>query len=350
MKTQGNLFASLALASSLVLAPASWLHAATTINAVNRYAYGANVGWVDWRGDTNNGAVIGAAYCSGYIYSANLGWIHLGSGAPTNGIQYQNLSANDYGVNVDGSGNLRGYAYGANIGWINFEANGAPMVDFASGNLSGYAYSANVGWLSLSNAVAHIQTASLTPANDLCASAIALTDGVAFTQNTAPASTAGDATPPCQPAVGKGVWFAYTAPASGDVIASTCGSRFDTVLAVYGGTCGALVPVACGDDNGPACAGLNASVHFSATGGVTYYLLAGGFNSASGNLSIVASLVPVLTVTHSAGTITVTWSGNGLLQSATNLTPVVIWTDVKNGGGLWSEPMTNAAKFFRIVK
>ena len=48
--------------------------AASTINAVNKYAYGANIGWMDWRGDTNRGAVIGEYVCSGYIYAANVGW------------------------------------------------------------------------------------------------------------------------------------------------------------------------------------------------------------------------------------------------------------------------------------
>src|SRR6476661_9498772 len=117
--------------------------AATTIDAANKYAYGANLGWMDWRGDTNNGAVIGEYVCSGYIYSANVGWINLGSGAPTNGIYYQNVSSNDFGVNQDGLGNLRGYAYGANIGWINFENTGAPTVNLKTGRLGGYIYSAN---------------------------------------------------------------------------------------------------------------------------------------------------------------------------------------------------------------
>ncbi len=132
--------------------------AATTIDPVERYGWGANIGWMDWRGDTNNGAVIGEYVCSGYLWAANVGWIHLGSGAPANGIQYQNDSATDYGVNHDGLGNLRGYAYGANIGWINFESTGAPRVDLVTGRLSGYAYSANCGWISLSNAVAQIRT------------------------------------------------------------------------------------------------------------------------------------------------------------------------------------------------
>lgn len=137
--------------------------AATTTDAGNRYAYGANIGWLDWRGDTNNGATVGDYVCSGYIYSANVGWINLGSGSPTNGIRYLNLSAIDFGVNQDGLGNLRGYAYGASIGWIAFENTGVPKVDLFTGNLSGSVWSANCGWISLSNAVAYVQTDTITP-------------------------------------------------------------------------------------------------------------------------------------------------------------------------------------------
>ncbi len=137
------------------------LQAAATIDSANRYAYGANIGWLDWKGDTNSGAVIGEYVCSGYIYSANVGWINLGSGSPVNQIQYQNNSATDFGVNHDGAGNLSGYAYGANIGWINFEATGAPKVDLFTGNLSGNVWSANCGWISLSNSFAFVQTDSI---------------------------------------------------------------------------------------------------------------------------------------------------------------------------------------------
>ena len=28
---------------------------ASTIDSANKYAYGANAGWMDWRGDTNHG-------------------------------------------------------------------------------------------------------------------------------------------------------------------------------------------------------------------------------------------------------------------------------------------------------
>ena len=125
--------------------------AVTTIDPGNKYAYGANIGWINAEGDVNNGAVIGQAFCSGYLYGANVGWIHLGDGTPANGMAYQNNSATDYGVNHNGLGSLSGYAYGANVGWISFEQTyGQPKVDLGSGSLSGYAWGANVGWINLS--------------------------------------------------------------------------------------------------------------------------------------------------------------------------------------------------------
>jgi len=137
------------LAFSIFLATS--IQAATTIDPSNPYGYGANTGWINAEADTVHGAVIGQAFCSGYIYSANGGWISLGDGSPANGQAYSNTSASDFGVNHDGLGNLAGYAYGANIGWINFEqAQGQPRVDLLTGELSGYAWGANVGWLGLS--------------------------------------------------------------------------------------------------------------------------------------------------------------------------------------------------------
>jgi hypothetical protein len=150
--------ASLALILAFSLQPLALVHVATTIDAANPYAYGANLGWMNWRGDVANGAVIGEYVCAGYVWAADVGWLSLGSGSPANGIQYQNGSASDYGVNRDDLGNLRGYAWGANIGWVNFEGTGAPKVDLVTGRSIGYAWSANCGWISLSNAVAFVQT------------------------------------------------------------------------------------------------------------------------------------------------------------------------------------------------
>ena len=152
---------ALAIAGSAGLA---W--AGSTIDSAHPYAYGANVGWLNGRGDVTNGAVIGQAYCTGYVWSANCGWIGLGNG-PTNGWRYANAVAGDWGVNHDGAGNLSGYAYGANIGWVAFEQTwGQPRVDLRTGILSGYAWGANVGWIGLSNAQAYVRTENLAPGPD----------------------------------------------------------------------------------------------------------------------------------------------------------------------------------------
>jgi hypothetical protein len=163
MKTKRRFLALAFLISTLNFSTLTSAFAATTIDAANKYAYSANIGWVGWTGDNTHGAVVGAYVCSGYIYSANVGWINLGNGSPANGIKYQNNSATDFGVNQDGLGNLRGYAYGANIGWINFENTGAPTINMITGQMSGYVWSANCGWISLSNAVAYVQTDTISP-------------------------------------------------------------------------------------------------------------------------------------------------------------------------------------------
>jgi hypothetical protein len=152
---------------------ASDIQAATTINPINQFAYGANLGWMSWRPDATNGAVIGEFVCSGYLYSANVGWIHLGNGSPQNRIRYQNASANDYGVNHDGRGNLHGYAWAPNIGWLTFTNRSllgafydGPKVDLLTGRFNGFVWGANCGWISLSNASAQLETDTMRRGSD----------------------------------------------------------------------------------------------------------------------------------------------------------------------------------------
>ncbi len=141
-------------------------NAASTINATNNSAWGANIGWTNWLPSAADGVVVGEFICTGYVWGANVGWINLGSGfTPSAGhVQYSNLSATDFGVNygIDptqpGVAILRGYAYGANIGWINFEATGNPRLSLFTGAFSGYAYSANCGWINLNDALGKVQT------------------------------------------------------------------------------------------------------------------------------------------------------------------------------------------------
>jgi hypothetical protein len=144
------LFLLIALSASPVIAD-------TTFDTTDKYAWGTNTGWINFRHDQPNspeGIVFGESFLSGFAYSANIGWIHFGDGSPTNGYAYSNATS-DHGVNHNGSGNLSGYAWAANTGWVNFgwasssDAN-RPRVDLITGAFSGYAWSANTGWINLS--------------------------------------------------------------------------------------------------------------------------------------------------------------------------------------------------------
>ncbi len=68
------------------------------------------------------------------------------------------------------------------------------------------------------------------------------------------------------------VWFTFTATRTSASI-STCGSSgTDSTFAVFGGTCGALVPLACVEDGGCAGAGLGKTCVNDLTIGNTYYI------------------------------------------------------------------------------
>ncbi len=127
----------------------------STINTTNSYAYAANAGWINLRGDGANGVRVGETFLSGKAYGANLGWIDLGDGTPAGGHSYANNSATDFGVNRADTGLLSGYAYGANVGWINFGWSNNPLdpntpaIDPITGDFSGYVYAANLGWINL---------------------------------------------------------------------------------------------------------------------------------------------------------------------------------------------------------
>lgn len=167
--------------SHLILLASATGALASTIDNDDKYAWGANIGWTNWRPSDATGAVIGEYVCSGYVWAANVGWIHLGDGTPANGIQYSNSDGADFGLNLTGhttSGGvprarLRGLAYGANIGWISFEGEGNPEINLQTGAFSGYAWSANCGWINLGDGSFTLATASILPGADTDADGLA---------------------------------------------------------------------------------------------------------------------------------------------------------------------------------
>jgi hypothetical protein len=148
--------------------------------------------------------------------------------------------------------------------------------------------------------------------NDHCDGAIAVDNGVAYTQNTALATSSND--PPEY--IGKGVWYSFTPSTNGVVTINTCGSDFTTALQVFTGNCDALTPVSEGENTGygPLCQSNCASVVFLGTAGTKYLIFVGGFFGASGNLSFEASVVPPLPNDQCSGAIPivadVTYSAN----------------------------------------
>ena len=192
--------------------------------------------------------------------------------------------------------------------------------------------------------------------NDSCVNALRLAYGVPLTMTTANTTTATNEIPSCQPVFGKSVWFKFTSPITGPVPISTCGSSFDTVLQVYTNACGALTPVICADDDGPYCAGTNASLTLNALAATDYYIMAGGWNNHSGTLKIVAGTRPVITPVDGPSYVLFYWPSYYypayVLQRSTNTTGVGLantWVDQFPNNYAWAYGKTNPPAFFRLV-
>ena len=123
------------------------------------------------------------------------------------------------------------------------------------------------------------------PGNDNFANALALAGANVATAGRNLGATAQAGEPAhAGSAAARSVWWAWTAPAAGVVIASTAGSDFDTVLAVYTGTdVAALTPVASDDQSG----GTNTSrLTFTASAGTIYRIAVDGYLGAVGNIAL----------------------------------------------------------------
>jgi hypothetical protein len=85
----------------------------------------------------------------------------------------------------------------------------------------------------------------------------------------------------------RSVWYRYSAVTNGPVSADTFGSGYDTILAVFTGSCGALRPVsgACNDDS----SGRQSRVSFTAAAGTTYYFLVSSYTGSGGTLNFHAT-------------------------------------------------------------
>ncbi len=129
-----------------------------------------------------------------------------------------------------------------------------------------------------------IPLSGIGPANDDCANATAIPSGTTPFSNLNATTDGPDEPASCDffgySHIESDVWYRYTAPCSGTVSVSLCGSSYDTKLAVYGTSCptGAGTVIVCNDD---FCS-VQSEVSFAANGGQQYLIRIGGFEGATG--------------------------------------------------------------------
>jgi hypothetical protein len=71
------------------------INSVNTITSTNHYAYGENIGWIDFSPSSGH-VMIGDNGLSGSAWSSIIGWIKL---CNDNGPPYLNTSTSDWGVN-----------------------------------------------------------------------------------------------------------------------------------------------------------------------------------------------------------------------------------------------------------
>jgi len=134
----------------------------------------------------------------------------------------------------------------------------------------------------IASATVDVLTTSAYP-NDACASATPISDGT-FSCSNGLATTDGPAEPirfgSADPQISNDRWWRYTAPFAGSVKVFTCGSGYDTRLAVYNGTCPtASNTTLVASDN---YCGLASSLFFTAAQNGQYLIRVGGAGTTRG--------------------------------------------------------------------
>lgn len=100
-----------------------------TISSGDKYAWGENVGWINFGTSGGNVHVTDSAL-TGYAWVPNYGWM--------------NLAPSTSGVKNDSEGYLSGYAWGENLGWVDFSNVTIDVV----GDFHGYATNPIAGSIS----------------------------------------------------------------------------------------------------------------------------------------------------------------------------------------------------------
>ncbi|MFN7337880.1 MAG: Ig-like domain-containing protein, partial [bacterium] len=159
------------------------------------------------------------------------------------------------------------------------------------------------------------------------------------------------------------MWYRYTTTGTTTMTVDTCGSSYDTMIAVFTGSCGSLTQVACNDDagaNGPCPNGLMSYVSFTPTANTTYMIRVSGYNGATGSFNVrasggvgnsntpptVAISAPTNGATFANGA-TITFTGSASDTQDGSLTSAIAWTSSVQGsivtGGTFSRTLNAGA-------
>ncbi len=164
---------------------------AWNINATNKWAWGTDIGWVNFK-PVNGDITITNTGVTGQAWSNNYGWIYM---QPTNSWVQNTVEW------LNGSGtclwNLSGSAWNSNLGWIDFDGISVDATWYLSGNATG-SWS---GDISMSGSLFVVQT-DWTPD---------CTSPIASTCTTSPA-IANDGTSVTTTCIGVEIWATLTIP------------------------------------------------------------------------------------------------------------------------------------------
>jgi hypothetical protein len=185
---------------------------------------------------------------------------------------------------------------------------------------------------STNSTVTAFTTASLPPANDACANATTLVCNAAAIAGTTIGSIA-ETSPGC--GSDFGVWYSFLGDGSTVTITST--TTFDHSIALYTGTCSALVQKSCTDNS----SGTETNT-FTSVNGTTYYvyiahwdatsLTTGTFNIGISCISCAApSAVSTNAITSNSAN--VSWTGSGTYILEYGLTGFTPGTSAAAGSG-----------------
>jgi len=130
----------------------------------SQYAYGENVGWLNFEPSQGDGTQVSQTQLTGYVWAENIGWIILSC------ENTGSCGTVNYGVTNDGAGNLSGYAWSENAGWISFSCNNTSScitVNYgvtidSDGNFNGYAWAENIGWINFGLADYYVVACKVT--------------------------------------------------------------------------------------------------------------------------------------------------------------------------------------------